>query len=279
MILDRLLAFLQARQAGWLDVLDVLIVAFIIYELLQFIRGTHAVQMALGGVMLVFFYWISQWLNLQTVNWMLRTFLPYLVFGIIVVFQAEIRKMLAHIGKTPLLGAFSGERRTEVVDELVLAATTLAQSNTGAIVVLEREMGLRSYIETGIQLDAHVTYDLLVNIFKPGTPLHDGAVIIQGKRIAAAAAFLPLTVNPELSRQLGSRHRAAIGVTEDTDALAVVVSEETGQISLVRSGRIERGLEGAELRALLLEALELPDEPSTRPETRGEGASRAERVR
>jgi diadenylate cyclase len=274
MILDRLLAFLQARQAGWLDVLDVLIVAFIIYELLQLIRGTHAVQMALGGVMLVFFYWTSQWLNLQTVNWTLRTFLPYLVFGIIVVFQAEIRKMLAHIGKTPLLGAFSGERRTEVVDELVLAATSLSQSRTGAIVVLEREMGLRSYIETGIELDALVTYDLLINIFNPGTPLHDGAAIVQGKRIAAAAAFLPLTVNPELSRQLGSRHRAAIGVTEDTDALAVVVSEETGQISLVQGGRIRRGLSGAELRAALLEAMELPNEPAPRVEARADSGSR-----
>ncbi len=274
MILDRLLAFLQARQAGWLDVLDVLIVAFIIYELLQLIRGTHAVQMALGGVMLVFFYWISQWLNLQTVNWTLRTFLPYLVFGIIVVFQAEIRKMLAHIGKTPLLGAFSGERRTEVVDELVLAATSLAQSRTGAIVVLERDMGLRSYIETGIELDAVVTYDLLINIFNPGTPLHDGAAIVQGKRIAAAAAFLPLTVNPELSRQLGSRHRAAIGVTEDTDALAVVVSEETGQISLVQGGRIRRGLDGAQLRTALLEAMELPDEPAPRIEARTDSGNR-----
>lgn len=274
MILDRLLAFLQARQAGWLDVLDVLIVAFIIYELLQLIRGTHAVQMALGGVMLVFFYWISQWLNLQTVNWTLRTFLPYLVFGIIVVFQAEIRKMLAHIGKTPLLGAFSGERRTEVVDELVLAATSLAQSRTGAIVVLERDMGLRSYIETGIELDAVVTYDLLINIFNPGTPLHDGAAIVQGRRIAAAAAFLPLTVNPELSRQLGSRHRAAIGVTEDTDALAVVVSEETGQISLVQGGRIRRGLDGAQLRTALLEAMELPDEPAPRIEARTDSGNR-----
>jgi len=262
MILDRLVAFLQARQAGWLDVLDVLIVAFIIYELLQFIRGTHAVQMALGGVMLVFFYWISQWLNLQTVNWTLRTFLPYLVFGIIVVFQAEIRKMLAHIGKTPLLGAFSGERRTEVVDELVLAATTLAQSNTGAIVVLEREMGLRSYIETGIQRDADVTYDLLVNIFKPGTPLHDGAVIIQGKRIAAAAAFLPLTVNPELSRTLGSRHRAAIGLSEDTDAVAIVVSEESGTISIVEGGLIRRGVDGPALKQALLASLGLAEAPA-----------------
>jgi diadenylate cyclase len=140
---------------------------------------------------------------------------------------------------------------------VVLAATTLSSEKTGAIVVIEREMGLRSYIETGIALDAILTYDLLISIFNPGTPLHDGAVIVQGNRIAAAACFLPLTVNPELSRQLGSRHRAAIGVTEDTDALAVVVSEETGTVSLMAGGRIRRGLDGKDLKQALLDALEI----------------------
>jgi uncharacterized protein (TIGR00159 family) len=232
-------------------------VAFIVYQLLQFIRGTHAVQMALGGLVLVILYWASLLLNLETVNWLLRTFLPFLVFGIIVVFQSEIRKVLAHLGKTPFFGAFSGRRKEEVIDEVVLATTTLASSRTGAILVVEREMGLRSYIETGIALDAFVTYDLLISIFNPRTPLHDGAVVIQGSRVAAAACFLPLTVNPELSRTLGSRHRAAIGVTEDTDAVAVVVSEETGIISLVAEGRIRRELDGRSLKQALLEALEV----------------------
>jgi diadenylate cyclase len=143
----------------------------------------------------------------------------------------------------------------------VLAATTLATQRTGAIVVVERDMGLRSYIETGIALDAYVTYDLLISIFNPGTPLHDGAVIIQGNRVAAAACFLPLTVNPQLSRELGSRHRAAIGVTEDTDALAVVVSEETGVISLVVGGRIRRELDAASLKSALLDVLEVEQAP------------------
>lgn len=259
MILQRIATFLAATEFSWLDVVDILIVAFIIYQLLQLIRGTHAVQMALGAMMLVVFYWISQWADLQTVNWILRTFLPYVVFGIIVVFQAEIRKVLAHLGKTPLLGAFSAQRTEAMVDEVVLAATTLASHKTGAIIVIEREMGLRSYIETGIALDAALTYDLLISIFNPGTPLHDGAVVIQGDRVAAAACFLPLTVNPELSRQLGSRHRAAIGVTEDTDALAVVVSEETGIISLVAEGRIRRDHDGRTLKAALLEALEVEE--------------------
>jgi diadenylate cyclase len=258
--LQRLVGFLATTQFGWRDALDILIVAFIIYQLLQFIRGTHAVQMALGALVLVVLYWTSSWFDLETVNWLLRTFLPYVVFGIIVVFQAEIRKVLAHLGKTPLLGAFSSQKTEGVIDEVVLASTTLSSQKTGAIMVLEREMGLRSYIETGIALDALVTYDLLISIFNPGTPLHDGAVVIQGNRLAAAACFLPLTVNPELSRALGSRHRAAIGVTEDTDALVVVVSEETGVISLVSGGRIRRGLDGRGLKIALLEALEVEAE-------------------
>lgn len=265
MLIQRVLDVVSAAEITWPDVLDVLIVAFIIYQLLQFIRGTHAVQMALGALVLVVLYWTSLWLNLETVNWMLRTFLPVLVFGIIVVFQAEIRKVLAHLGKTPFLGAFTGEKKEEMIDEVVLAATTLSSQRTGAILVVEREMGLRSYIETGIALDAVLTYDLLISIFNPKTPLHDGAVIIQGDRLAAAACFLPLTVNPELSRTLGSRHRAAIGLTEDTDAVAVVVSEETGGISLVAEGRIRRELDGRSLKQALLEALEGAGAPLAAP--------------
>jgi diadenylate cyclase len=231
-------SILNVSALSWLDALDILIVAFLIYQLLQFIRGTHAVQMAVGALLLVVLYWGSQAFNLETVNWLLRTFMPYLVFGIIVVFQAEIRKVLGHLGKIPLPGVFGSERTEEVIDE---------------------DMGLRSYIETGIALDALLTYDLLISIFNPGTPLHDGAVIVQGNRVAAAACFLPLTVNPQLSRELGSRHRAAIGVTEDTDALAVVVSEETGTISLVAEGQIRRGLDGQGLKRALLEALEVDE--------------------
>jgi diadenylate cyclase len=257
-------AYFAGLEFTWVDVLDILIVAFLVYQLLQFIRGTHAVQMALGGMVLVLVYFVSQWFNLEAVNWLLRTFMPYVVFGIIVVFQAEIRKVLAHLGKPPLLGAFSKQRTEEVIDEVVLASTSLAAQRTGAIVVLEREMGLRAYIETGIGLDALLTYDLLISIFNPGTPLHDGAVIVQGNRIAAAACFLPLTVNPELSRQLGSRHRAAIGVTEDTDAVAVVVSEETGTISVVVGGRIRRDLDGRSLKWALLEALDVQEVPAPR---------------
>jgi diadenylate cyclase len=256
-VLERLTALFQSAGFTWVDALDVLLVAFIFYELLQFLRGTHALQMALGAGLMVVLYWTSQWLDLQAMTWLMHNVLPYAVFGLIVVFQAEIRKVLAHMGKTPFLGAFTSRKTEEVVDEVVLACTTLASTQTGAIIVLEREMGLRSYIETGIALDAIVTYDLLISIFNRNTPLHDGAVVLQGNRVAAAACFLPLTVNPELSRTLGSRHRAAIGVTEDTDAVTVVVSEETGIISLVAGGQIRRGFDGRSLKLALLEAFEL----------------------
>ncbi len=278
-MISRLSAFLIATDFTWWDVLDILIVAFVIYELLQFIRGTHAVQMALGGLVLVILYWTSRWADLETLNWLLRTFMPYVVFGIIVVFQSEIRKVLAHLGKK-LPWAFSPEKKEETIDEVALAATTLASQKTGALIVIEREMGMRSFIETGISLDAVLTYDLLISIFNPGTPLHDGAVVIQGDRVAAAACFLPLTVNPELSRTLGSRHRAAIGVTEDTDALAVVVSEETGQISLVAGGRIRRALDGAALKEALLEALDVePDKDKARGVTEPVAATKPSAVR
>jgi uncharacterized protein (TIGR00159 family) len=265
-IADQVAAFFAGTDFRWWDVLDILIVALLVYELLHFLRGTHAVQIALGGVVLMGLYWASTLFNLQVVNWILRTFLPILGFGIIVVFQAEIRKGLAHIGRAPFLGGAARRRQEEVVDELVLAATSLASERTGAIVALEREMGLRSYIETGIALDAVVTYDLLVSIFHPATPLHDGAVVVQGNRVAAAACFLPLTVNPELSRTLGSRHRAAIGLTEDTDAVAIVVSEETGTISLVEGGRIRRGLDGPGLKKALLASLNLSEAAPKPPE-------------
>ncbi len=258
-MLARLFDGFRVTELSWLDVIDILLVAFIIYQVLLFLRGTHAVQIVLGGAVLVLLYWTAKWLDLQTVNWLLQTLLPYVVFGVIVIFAAEIRKALAHLGKTPLLGAFGSHKTEELIEEVVLAATTLAGNSTGAIIVIEKEMGLRAYIETGIALDSVVTYDLLVSIFNPGTPLHDGAVVISGNRVAAAACFLPLTVNPHLTKALGSRHRAAIGVTEDTDAVAVVVSEESGKISLVSGGGIERDLDARSLKHSLLHALEVQE--------------------
>jgi diadenylate cyclase len=236
----------------WWDVLDIAIVSFVIYELLLLIRGTRAVQMALSGAFLLGLFFVSRWLQLETVNWVIRNLATYVVFAIIVLFQADIRRALAHFGRAPFFRYFERATSTdETMEELVVGATTLATRRIGAIMVIERQIGLRNYIEGGIPLDALVTYDLLVSIFQQGSPLHDGAVIIQGDRIAAAACFLPLSVNPRVSRDLGTRHRAALGLTEENDAIAIVVSEETGTISLAMAGDLERGLSADGLRIRL----------------------------
>lgn len=240
----------------WISALDVLIVAFIIYQLMNLIRGTRAVQMALGLTVLVAFFYFSRWSHLETVSWLLTNILPYFVFAIIVIFQSEIRRALAHFGRTTFFSGFSTLNRTEFYDEIALAANTLASNRTGALIIIQRNIGLKSYIESGIAMDAVLSYDLLVTIFNPAVPLHDGAVIIQNGRIAAAACFLPLTVKPRLSKELGTRHRAAIGVTEETDAVAIIVSEETGAISFAHDGDIERFLDPDTLKKRLRDIIE-----------------------
>ena len=236
--------------------LDIVVVAVIIYQLLVFIKGTRAVQMALGLALIVVFFYFSRWIALETVSWMLTNILPYFVFVIIVIFQHEIRRALVRFGQAPLFGGFSTINRNEFYDEIVLAVRTLTTNQTGALIVIERDIGLKTYIESGIALDAALSYDLLVSIFNPSVPLHDGAVIIQNRRIAAGACFLPLTVKPRLSKELGTRHRAAIGVTEETDAVAIVVSEETGAISFAHDGEMERYLDPDTLRQRLRNAFE-----------------------
>lgn len=246
-----------AVRFGWRDIVDILIVAIVIYEILKLLRGTRAVQMALGAGLLVLLFYVSSWAHLSTVNWLIRNVVGYVVFALIVVFQADIRRTLAHFGRAPFFGWIAGrsEGAEEVIEELVVAASQLSSLRIGAIIAVERNIGLRNYIEAGIPLDATLTYDLLVTVFRPGSPLHDGAVIVQGDRIAAAACFLPLTVNPFVSKDLGTRHRAAIGLTEETDAVVVVVSEETGAISVAQGGQITRGLAAADLRARLKQTI------------------------
>ncbi len=237
---------------GWWDILDIVVVSILIYEFLKLIRGTRAVQMAVGSMLIVILFYVSRLAPLQTVNWMIRNMLVYVAFAAIVIFQSDIRRALAHFGQAPFFRYFNRqEAANETIEEIVVAATTLSSQRVGAIVAVEREIGLRNYIESGIPIDATLTYDLLVTIFQTSSPLHDGAVILQESRVAAAACFLPLTINPRVSRELGTRHRAAIGLTEECDAVAVVVSEETGSISLALDGRIERGLTADELRVRL----------------------------
>ena len=249
---DWLQTVLHRPPLEWMDVLDIAIVAAFFYQVLVLIRGTRAMQMAVGAGLVTFLYFLSRWLELEAVNWIIRNALGYVVIAVIVLFQADIRRALAHFGRAPFLRYFGRVAGAEdTVEELVTAVGNLAAHKIGALIVIERQIGLRNYIEGGIPLDATITYDLLASIFQPTAPLHDGAVIVQGDRIAAAACFLPLSVNPKVSRALGTRHRAALGLTEENDAVAVVVSEETGIISIALNGRIERDFTPETLRLRL----------------------------
>ncbi|HSE40964.1 MAG TPA: diadenylate cyclase CdaA [Acidobacteriota bacterium] len=245
------------KEFGWNDLFDIIIVAFLIYQVLLIIKGTGAVQVGFGIVLLVSIFFVSQWLGLRTLHWTLTKIFPYLVFIVIILFQHEIRKAISVLGQNPLMNLFSARLGRHPLDEIILAVTSMSAKRIGSIVVLEREMGLKNYIEGGVALDAKVSYDLLMSVFNPASPLHDGAVIIQRGRISAAACFLPLTMNPYLARELGSRHRAAIGLSEETDAMIIVVSEETGKISLVQNEEMITELDGPELKKLLTENMPL----------------------
>jgi diadenylate cyclase len=236
-------------QIAWI-VLDILLVAVLIYQVLVMIRGTRAVPMLVGLVVVSLTFYLARIGELTTLNWVVSHVLPYLVFAMIVVFQSEIRHVLADLGRR-LTFLHSSSSEADSYDDIVLAANLFSQHQTGALIVIEREIGLRTHIESGVPLDARLSYDLLATIFRPSAPLHDGAVIVQKDRIAAAACFLPLSMDPLLSTQLGTRHRAGIGITEETDAIAVICSEETGAISFAVGGKVERNLTVEQLRARL----------------------------
>jgi diadenylate cyclase len=240
------------------SVLDIGLVFIIVYVVLKLLRGTRAVPTVIGIVILALLYWFAVAQDLATLEFVLRSAVLYIGVAIIVLFQSEIRQTLIYFGnrlRLPVLRRQRGGLGETIYDEIVLAATTLSSEKTGALIVIERDVGLRNFIDAGVSLDAKLSYDLLVTIFSPSTPLHDGAVVIQGERIAAASVFLPLTKNPGISRELGTRHRAAIGITEGSDAISVVVSEETGLITFVEGGQVKRHLDTNALRSLLLGAM------------------------
>src|SRR2546423_1023841 len=240
---------------------DIALVFLIVYGILKLVRGARAATMAAGLAAFALLYWLAVNQDLATLEFVLRGGLLYIGVAIVVLFQSEIRQALTSFGnrvRMPFTRRHHGQFGEGVYDEIVLAATTLASTKTGALIVIERGVGLKNVTDGGVKLEAELSYDLLVTIFNPTTPLHDGAVVVRRHRIAAAACFLPLTLNPRLSKDLGTRHRAAIGITEDTDAVAVVVSEETGLISFVQGGQIRRGLDATKLRAAIFEALEAP---------------------
>jgi uncharacterized protein (TIGR00159 family) len=236
------------------DVIDILVIAYVIYRTIDLIRGTRAMQMLIGLAVVFVAFLASQYFELYTLNWLLDNFLSSIFLVIVVIFQDDIRRALTQVGTQ----RFWGRRKwieQEDLEEIVRAAVALASKRIGALIVLQREVGLDQYVEVGTRLDARVSKELIMSIFLPTSPIHDGAVIIHHGRIIAAGCFLPLTSNPHVSRSLGTRHRAAIGLTEETDAVVVVISEEEGAISLVREGRITRDVDAGTLRATLQKLL------------------------
>lgn len=246
--------------------IDILLVAILIYQVLVMIRGTRAAPMLAGVAVMAAGFYLARIGKLPTMSWLVNRIVPYVIFALIVVFQSEIRHVLADLGRRLTLGR-GNAAEGDAYDDIVLAANLFSQHQTGALIVIEREIGLRTHVESGVPLDARLSYDLLATIFRPSAPLHDGAVIVQKDKIAAAACFLPLSMNPMLSTQLGTRHRAGIGITEETDAIAVVVSEETGAISLALGGKIERDLTVEQLRDRLSTELRRYMSPVTLPTT------------
>ncbi|MBG0776684.1 MAG: TIGR00159 family protein [Desulfovibrionaceae bacterium] len=243
-----------AMNITWRDVLDVGLVTVVFYRLLLLIRGTRAASVLYGLLLLLAVYFGSEFLELYTLNWLLANFLGSLFLVIIILFQADIRRALSEVGA----GAF-WRRRQAIVDEkleqLCGAALSLAQKRIGALVVVERGVGLGEYVTRGVEVDARLTKELLISIFYPNTPLHDGAVIVRGDRIISAACILPLAAGPDARREFGTRHRAAMGITEDTDSVAVVVSEERGQVAVAVNGRITGSLDAARLKRVLTRLL------------------------
>src|SRR5262245_52476795 len=248
-----------ARLAEPRSIADILLVFLLVYGVLKLLRGTRAAPMAAGIGVFAFLYWLAVNQGLTTLEFVLRGALLYIGVAIIVLFQTEIRQALIRFGnrfRVPFARRQRGQFGESIYDEVVLAATTLASTKTGALIVIERYVGLKASVGAVVRLDAAVGYGLIVSIFNPASPLHDGAIIVRGDRIAAASCFLPLSLNPLLSKDLGTRHRAALGITEDSDAVAIVVSEETGLVSYVRRGRIKRALDATRLRAAIYKQVE-----------------------
>ena len=251
--LEQIKGFLTVMR--WQDWLDILVVAVLIYQGIRMIRGTRSMQILLGLALVVGAYAFSTKFQLLTLNWVLQNFLTYIIIILVILFQDDIRRALAQVAK--LSFTRSSPELLGAVSEVVKASFAMAEKKTGALIAFERDIGLKNYIEVGTRLDAEVTDDLLTSIFNTAAPLHDGAVVIQGDRIAAAACVLPLSDDDDLGRHFGTRHRAAIGLTRETDAVLVVVSEERGVVSLVHEGEINVMFNRNELRDKLAGLLHL----------------------
>lgn len=236
-------------------IIDIGVVSFIIYKIMLAIRGTRAGQMAIGLIFIVLAFIVSQYFNLIVLQWLINNFLSSIVLILIIIFQNDIRKILTQVGKSPFISSLSPFSAGLVIEEITAACSIMAKRKIGAIIAIERGITLNDFIEIGTKLDANVTKEILVSIFLPYSPLHDGAVIIQRGRITAAGCVLPVSSNPEISPLLGMRHRAALGLSEETDALVIVVSEERGEISLAENGKILTGISEYEMKNHLYESL------------------------
>ncbi len=254
-MIDRLLQVLST--ARWQDALDILVVAFIIYRIIVLIRGTRTVQILLGFAVLAGAYLLSGWAELLTLNWVLDHFLGYLILVIIILFQDEIRKGLAQVGAQPRWLGGRPYLAPQVIEGVIAASSTLAEHQVGALIVLERETGLRDVVERGVALDAAVSNELIQSIFMHASPIHDGALIISQGRIVAAGCVLPLSTSTALRSALGTRHRAAVGLSERSDAVVVVVSEERRKVSAAWHGKLYEDLTALDLRGFLHEVLQV----------------------
>jgi diadenylate cyclase len=244
-------------QLRWQDGVDLGIITFLIYRLLQILRGSRAMQMVFGLAVVMGAFVISRALGLFTLNWILDNFLGSIILVIIVIFQSDIRRALTQVGTAPLFGAAERmvQRREDIVDEVAQATMALAEKRVGGLIALEREVGLNEYMEIGTRLDARVSRELLESVFLPHSPIHDGALVIQKGRVTAVRCLLPLSTNPNVKKSWGTRHRAAIGLTEETDAVAVVISEQEGTAALVVGGKVTENIDGTRLRNALRELI------------------------
>lgn len=243
-----------------IDILDIIIVAFLFYRLFLLVKGTRATQMFIGLFLLIILSFVVQWLNLNALNWILSSLKTVWVIAFVILFQPELRRALTQLGQNRILGFFIKVEESGIVSEIVKACHQLTQKGLGAIIVIEQDVGLRNYIETGTPLDAKVTSELLVTLFTPPSPLHDGAVIIEKNRVLAAGCILPLSQNPRLAKSLGTRHRAGLGLSEESDAVVIIVSEETSSISLAVGGKLKRKLDINTLRNDLISIIGIKSE-------------------
>lgn len=239
------------RQVRWQDLVDIILMSIIFYRLLLIIKGTRAAQMLIGLGVLLFASLLSRYLELYTIDWLIQSFWAQIVIAIIILFQPEIRRALAQMGETQFLHTLTSAEELKSLEEIVRATIALSNRKIGALIAIERDTSLKDFVEMGTILDAKVSKEVLLSIFHPTSPIHDGAVVIKGNRIIAAGCFLPITTSPEISRSLGTRHRAGIGLSEETDAVIIIVSEETGTISMGINGKLETRLDMGMLRDVL----------------------------